>query len=144
MNIFLDSSVLLAASGSAKGSSRALFHLSLKAGWTLVSSPYAIGEVLKNLPKFPVTATASWVALRPQLTIVDDVVSLNRPTVFSAGKDHPILFTALAWSQVLLTLDRQDFIGLLGGAFYGLRIRLPFEFLEEERAAGRLLFPRPD
>lgn len=144
MRLFLDTSVLLAASGSAKGSSRALFHLSPKAGWTLVSSPYAIGEVLKNLPKFPVTATASWVALRPQLTIVDDVVSLNRPAVFSAGKDRPILFTALAWSQVLLTLDRQDFIGLLGGAFYGLRIRLPFEFLEEERAAGRLLFPRPD
>ena len=144
MRLFLDTSVLLAASGSAKGSARALFHLSQKAGWTLVASPYAIGEVLKNLPKFPVAATASWVALRPQLVIVDDVVSLNRPTVFSASKDRPILFTALAWSQVLLTLDRQDFIGLLGGAFYGLRIRLPFEFLEEERAAGRLLFPRPD
>ena len=87
------------------------------------------------------TATTSWLALRPQLTIVDDVVSLNRP-VFPTGKDRPILFTALAWSQVLLTLDRQDFIGLLGRTFYGLRIRPPFEFLEEERAAGRLLFPR--
>ena len=63
--------------------------------------------------------------------------------MFPTGKDRPILFTALAWSQVLLTLDRQDFIGLLGGTFYGLRIRPPFEFLEEERAAGRLLFP-PD
>jgi hypothetical protein len=144
VRLFLDTSVLLAASGSARGSSRALFHLSAKAGWTLMSSPYAIAETLKNLPKFPVTATASWVVLRPQLTIVDDVVSLNRPAVFSAGKDRPILFAALAWSQVLLTLDRQDFTGLLGRKFYELRIRLPFEFLEEERAAGRLLFPRTD
>ena len=27
---------------------------------------------------------------------------------------------------------------LLGGAFYGLRVRLPYGFLTEERAAGRL------
>lgn len=53
MKLFLDASVLLAACGSAKGSSRAIFHLAPAAGWTLVSSPYAVNEVMRNLPKLP-------------------------------------------------------------------------------------------
>lgn len=138
MNLFLDSSVLLAASGSSKGSSRALFDLAPSSGWKLVTSPYALNEVVKNLPKFPTTATSAWVGLRRQLVITDDVVSVNRPVIFAASKDRPILFTALASATVLLTLDHEHFRDLLAGDFYGLRVRLPFEFLEEERAAGRL------
>ena len=114
MKLFLDSSVLLAACGSAKGSSRALFHLAPSAGWTLMSSPYAVSEVLRNLGKLPAAATAEWVRLRQQLEIVDDILSLDRPVVFPASKDRPILFTALAWSHTLLTLDRHDFTNLLG------------------------------
>ena len=143
MNLFLDTSVLLAACGSAKGSSRAIFHLATAAGWTLMSSPYALGEVMRNLGKLPVFATADWVRLRQQLVIVDDVVSLDRAVVFSASKDRPILFTALAWSDALLTLDREDFAKFLGAEFYGLRVRLPFHFLEEEREAGRLKISGP-
>jgi hypothetical protein len=75
--------------------------------------------------------------------IVDDVVSLDRAVVFSASKDRPVLFTALAWSDDLLTLDREDFAKFLGAEFYGLRVRLPFDFLDEERAAGRLKISRP-
>lgn len=75
--------------------------------------------------------------------IVDDIVSLDRPVIFLASKDRPILFTALAWSDTLLTLDREDFADLLDGEFYGLRVRLPFSFLEEERAEGRLKISRP-
>ena len=138
MRLFLDTSVLLAASGSETGASRALFPLSQTAGWRLVTSPYAVNEVLKNLPKFPAAATAAWLKLRRQIIIVDDVVSLNRPVIFAASKDRPILFTALAWAEVLLTLDRADFAELLGSQFYGLRVRLPSDFLAEERAAGRL------
>ena len=143
MKIFLDTSVLLAACGSSQGASRALFQFAPIAGWKLVTSPYAVSEVARNLPKFPRSATAVWAGLRPQVALVDDVMALNLPSVFSASKDRPILFTALAWSPVLLTLDREDFIGLLGGQFYGLRIRLPYEFLEEERAAGRLPSGKP-
>ena len=46
-------------------------------------------------------------------------------------------------ASVLLTLDREDFASLLGTQFYGLRVRLPAEFLQEERAAGRLPISRP-
>lgn len=108
-----------------------------------MSSPYALSEVLRNLGKLPAVATAEWVRLREQLRIVDDVVSLNRPVVFLASKDRPILFTALAWSDALITLDRNDFAEFLGGEFYGLRVRLPFNFLEEERVEGRLKISRP-
>ena len=143
MKLFLDTSVLLAACGSAKGASRAVFDLALVQGWILVSSPYAVGETVKNLAKFPPSATAEWVRLRPRLVIVDDVVSLDRPVIFAASKDRPVLFTALAWSGTLLTLDREDFADLLGGSFYGLKVLLPFDFLEEERAAGRLKTSKP-
>ena len=141
MNAFLDSSVLLAACGSPNGASRALFQLAPAASWRLLASPYAISEVLKNVSKFPAEATRAWIDLRRRLYVVDDVVSLNRPVIFAASKDRPILFTALAYSRVLLTLDRADFKDILGGQFYGLRVRLPSTFIAEERALGRLPLP---
>ncbi len=137
MKLFLDTSVLLAAAGSATGSSRALFLYAATQNWLLVSSPYALNEVLRNLPKLPPNATTEWLLLRPQLSVVDDVVSLDRPVIFAASKDRPILFTALAWADVLLTLDKADFRDVLGGMFYGLSVRLPYDFLARERAAGR-------
>ena len=143
MKIFLDSNVLPAACGSAKGASRAIFDLAPALGWTLTSSAYTVTEVVKNLPKFPAAATVEWLRLRRRLVIVDDIVSLDRAAIFAASKDRPILFTALASSHVLLTLDSQDFACVLGGEFYGLRVRLPFLFLEEERAGGRLKPPTP-
>ena len=39
---------------------------------------------------------------------------------------------------MLLTLDRGDFGALMGTGFYGLDILTPGDFLERERAAGRL------
>jgi hypothetical protein len=62
----------------------------------------------------------------------------DRAAVFEPAKDRPILFSALAWSDELLTLGRSDFGALLGGTFYGLLILTPGMFLERERAAGRL------
>ena len=137
MRLFLDASVLLAAAGSPNGSSRALFSCAAAHGWVLVSSPYVLSEVLRNLPKLPPNATREWVQLRPQVTVANDVVSIDRPVIFAASKDRPILFTALAWADVLLTLDRVDFASVLGGTFYGLDVLLPYDFLERERASGR-------
>lgn len=137
MRLFLDASVLLAAAGSGNGSSRALFSCAATRGWVLLSSPYALSEALRNLPKLPPDATGEWVRLRPQVTVVDDVVSIDRPVIFAASKDRPVLFTALAWADVLLTLDRVDFANVLGGTFYGLDVPLPYDFLERERASGR-------
>ncbi len=138
MNLFLDSSVLLAACGSARGASRALFSHAQPNGWTLLASPYVLSEVAVNLGLFPPTASADWLQLRPRLALVDDIVSLDRINFFPASKDRPILFTALAWSSVLLTLDQADFAKLLGQEFYGLAILRPADFFTRQRAAGKL------
>lgn len=138
MRVFLDTSVLLAASGSGRGASREIFRLAPHQGWELVATPYVIEEVLANLGELSPEASADWAKLRQQLLILDDVLTLDRPAVFSAAKDRPILFSALAWADVLLTLDRGDFAGLLGQRFYELAVLKPGQFLQQERAAGRL------
>lgn len=138
MRIFLDTSVMLSACASSRGASRELFRLAGVNGWLLVTTPYAIDEVLRHLPDFPVTASGEWVALRPSILVMDDVLTVDLPVVFSASKDKPILFGALAWADVLLTLDRGDFEKLLGSSFYGMPVLKPGDFLERERTAGRL------
>ena len=138
MRLFLDTSVLLAASGSAAGASREIFRRASANGWVLVSTPYALEEVLRNLPAFPASASAEWARLRPALLVMDDVLTLDRPAVFHAAKDRPILYSALAWADILLTLDRGDFEDLMDKPFYGLLVFKPGVFLERERAAGRL------
>ena len=135
MRIFLDASVLLAAAGSSAGSSRGIFDYADSQDWRLVSSPWAVGEVLRNLPDLPPEAAGAWPQLQGRLA----VVVINRPVLFAASKDRPILLSALAAADVLLTLDKADFADFLGGSFYGLWVRLPYDFLSEERAAGRLV-----
>ena len=51
---------------------------------------------------------------------MDDVLTLDRPAVFPVPKDRPVLFSALAWADVLLTLDEGDFGGFMDKPFYGL------------------------
>jgi hypothetical protein len=138
VRLFLDTSVLLAACGSTAGASHELFRQAGTRGWTLIVTPYVIGEVLNNLPDFPPAATAHWAKLRGDLLVMDDVLTLDRPSVFAAGKDRPILFGALAWADVLLTRDRCDFGEMLGSTFYELLVLTPGDFLQRERLAGRL------
>lgn len=138
MRLFLDTSVLLAASGSASGASREIFRRASANDWTLIATPYTIEEVIRNLPDLPTGATAEWARLRSDLLLMDDVLTLDRPAVFEPVKDRPILFGALAWADVLLTLDRNDFGQIMDTAFYGLWILRPGSFLARERAAGRL------
>jgi len=104
----------------------------------LVSSPYVLDEVTRNLAKLPNDAVSEWHKLRRQLAIVEDVVSLDLPVVFTVTKDRPVLFTALAWADVLLTLDRSDFAEALGSTFYGMAIQVPAEFLMLQRTSGWL------
>lgn len=139
MRLFLVTSVLLAASASASGASREIFRLASANQWALVATPYVVEEVLHNLPDLPPAASADWARLRPELLVMDDIVTVDRPVVFEAGKDRPILFSALAWADVLLTLDQADFGGLMDKPFYGLVVLRPGVFLERERSSGRLL-----
>ncbi len=106
MRIFLDTSVLLAACRSKGGASRAIVEMASDQGWKLIASPWVRNEVEKNLAKFPFETTSAWVGFRSKISLVNDVVSIDRALVFPASKDRPVLITALAWADVLLTLDR--------------------------------------
>lgn len=138
MRLFLDTSVLLTASGSAKGASREIFYRAPANGWVLIATPFVVNEVIKNLSNFPPLASAVWATLRPQLLLLDDVLTVAWPAVFGPSKDRPILFSAVAWADMLLTLDSGDFGGLMDKPFYGLHVLKPGTFLERERDAGRL------
>ncbi len=138
MRLFLDSSVMIAGAASAEGASRSVFRLAGTHGWRLVTTPYAVEETVRNIAAFAPSVTTSWLSLRSQLVVVDDVVTIDKPAVFPVEKDRPVLFSALASADVLLTLDRADFSRLLGGRFYGLAIMTPGMWLSREREAGRL------
>ena len=136
MRLFIDASVALAACGRLRGDSRAIFDAAAVHRWTLVTSEYAIAEVQRNLPKLPHGAVIEWSHISTRLRLVRDVWTSDRPTVFGIQKDRPILFTAAAWADVLLTLDTADFLTLLGNRFYSLHVLTPGMFLEWQRAAG--------
>jgi len=138
VTLFLDASVVLAACGRPPGASRAVFDLALRNGWTLMTSPYVVSEVTRNLPRLPAQAVPDWAQLRAALVAVRDVWTMDRPAVFGPAKDRPVLFTAAAWAEVLLTHDHGDFGAVMGTGFYGLDVLMPGDFLERERAAGRL------
>ena len=138
MKLFLDSSVVVAASLSATGASRVVFNLAGLQGWTLVVSPWVLREVRKNLADKSAEASRAWASLRAGVTIEEDELTFDWPLVFDVTKDKPILCTALACADVLLTLDRRDFQSLLGKSVYDLRVLTPGEFLDTERKAGRL------
>ena len=133
MRLFLDTSVLLAACGSARGGSREIFRQSTSEPWVLISTPYVLHEVENNLDVLDNACRASWPHLQEQLEMRSDILTLNRPAVFGPSKDRPILFSALAWADVLLTLDRRDFGRLLGTNFYGLAVMTPGMFLESRK-----------
>ena len=131
MKLFLDTSVLLAAAGSANGASRFLFESDTLQRWQLLSSPYCLAEVDKNNMKIGNDAAMYWREhLYLMLTFVHDCVVLDKPLSLIVMKDKPVLITALAERcDVLLTLDRTDFGSFFDRGIYGLRVMTPGMFL---------------
>ena len=108
-------------------------------GWRLLASNYVMRETEKNVRlRLATPAQNEWERLKPLLEVVPDVVTFDWPVVFPASKDRPVLFTAAAAADVLLTLDRADFGPVMAAGFYGLPVMKPGDFLRRERAAGRL------
>lgn len=99
--------------------------------------PWVPREVRLNLASKAPSSVRMWVTLRFLLEVEDDELTFDWLVMFEKSKDKPVLFSALACADVLLTLDRRDFGGLLGKTIYGLRVLTPGEFLRTEREAGR-------
>ena len=88
MKLFLDTSVLLAAAGSAIGASRYLIESAASQRWQLVSSPYCLAEVDKNVMKIGSDAAVYWRKhLHDKLTLVQDCVVLDKPLSQMEGKE---------------------------------------------------------
>ena len=140
VRLFLDTSVLLAASGSAKGASRFLITKASAHGWGLISSDYCEEETTHNLPKIGRSAATAWAKqIKPQVRILAPSLALDKPLVFPKAKDRPVVIAALAVeADWLLTLDEGDFHTKLGREVYGVSIATPGEFLMEQRAQGVL------
>jgi predicted nucleic acid-binding protein len=138
LKLFLDTSVVLAASLSSTGASRLIFDVAASQGWELVVSHWVLREMRDNLISSPAAATHAWVGLRGMVHVEDDELTFDWPLIFDATKDKPVLFTALASADFLLTLDRRDFGPFLGQSVYGLQVLTPGDFLHAEREAGRL------
>ena len=86
MRLFLDSSVLLGASGSTSAASHEIFNRVESNGWLLIATPYVIEEVLQNLSKLPPSAIANWARIRPTLMLMDDVLTIDRPVLFELAR----------------------------------------------------------
>lgn len=130
MKVFLDSSVLLSASGSVKSLSRLVTVLASRRKWSLLSSGYCRAETIRNLPKLGSSALESWPEIERGIIFVADALTSERPLLLAAGKDKPVLISALAAEcDVLLTLDRADFKIPLNTEVYGMRVETPRDFL---------------
>jgi predicted nucleic acid-binding protein len=140
MRLFLDTSVLLAAAGSARGASRFVFDHASDQGWQLITSAYCVEETDRNALKLGPKALPFWRAsLLPDLTLVPIELAFDKALVFPKTKDRPVLLSALgAEAAVLLTLDETDFQNVVGPRVYSLRIQTPGQFLIEQRDAGLL------
>ncbi len=140
MRLFLDTSVLLAAAGSAKGASRFVFDQASDQGWQLLTSAYCVEETDRNARKLGPKAAPYWRAsLLSRLTLVPIELAFDKALVFPKAKDRPVLLSALgAEADVLLTLDETDFQNVIGSQVYGLQVRTPGLFLIEQREAGLL------
>jgi len=135
VKLFLDSSVLISASASSKGASRYIIENVPELGVQLVSSHYCYLETVKNLPKTgPESLVDFGKLVEAKITWISDTVLADKIVIFPKAKDRPVILSALASeADALLTLDRQDFMGLLGSQFYGMQISTPGDWLVNQR-----------
>ena len=140
MRLFLDTSVLLAASGTGHGASRFLIRHANAQNWVLVSSDYCAEEARRNLAKVGHSAAEAWNSLvSPAVELAAVRVALDRPLIFPKAKDRPVMISGLAAQcEWLLTLDEKDFHGNLGHQIYGMVISTPGKFLLAQRNLGVL------
>ncbi|MBI4626697.1 MAG: PIN domain-containing protein [Verrucomicrobia bacterium] len=132
MIVFLDTSTILAACWSAKGLSRLLIKCAATENWTLVTADYCVSEVEKNVHKHRAGAADWRSVVHPRIKSVGSVYVIDRPIVFDATKDRPVILSAIGSNaEYLVTSDTTDFSHVLGTVVYGVNIRTPKAFLLE-------------
>lgn len=138
IRVFVDASVLIAASYSPTGASREIIRQAIRGNVTLIASELVLEETRKNLRA---KAPEALVSLEQVLDIVP--FELVQPTEqqvlqaasYTALKDAPIVAAAKrARVDYLVSLDRRHLVGVPEVAQRsGLKIVLPEELLKEIR-----------
>ena len=95
MTVFLDTSTILAACWSTKGLSQVLIEHGLSSGWRLITADYCVAEVERNVFKDPSGATRWNRLIRPDLEADGSIYVIDRPSVFDATKDKPVIYSAI-------------------------------------------------
>ena len=132
MIVFLDTSTILAACWSAKGLSHVLLDHGPKAGWRLITADYCMAEVERNVLKHSSGAIRWNRNIRQRLEVVGSIFVIDRPIVFDATKDRPVILSAIgSKADYLVTSDIADFVHVLGTTVYGVNVRTPKMFLLE-------------
>jgi len=85
VKIFLDSSVLLSACGSAKSLSRLITEMAPDRGWHLISASYCRAETCKNIGKLSAEASLRWPAMQAKIEWVSNALTSNRPLLRKRG-----------------------------------------------------------
>lgn len=98
----------------------------------MVTAEYCLDEVEKNVGKHAAGAGEWRRLVKPRLTAVGSVYVFDRPIVFDATKDRPVLLSAIGGNaEYLVTSDTTDFAHVLGTVVYGVKVRTPKTFLQE-------------
>lgn len=135
MRVFIDASVFFAASYSATGASRELFHLAQVGALQLVVSEVVLEVVRRNLKAKAPAILPLFEALLQAVphTVVDaNEAEVRQVAQYTALKDAPVVAAAkAAKADCLVSPDRRHLVGVSDVARRsGLRIVLPGDLLE--------------
>lgn len=109
-----------------------LIEVAPKQGWSLVTADYCVAEIERYVLKHPAGATRWTQTVQKRIGVVGSIYVLDRPIVFDATKDRPVVLSAIGSdADYLVTSDTTDFAHILGTTVYGVNIRTPKTFLLE-------------
>ena len=136
MKVFLDASVLVAATLSRKGGSFRVVYESSVRGFQLVTSRYACHETEGTLQRAYPAFLDTFHQLTPFLTVGEEppVLLVKKLCALIDVTDAPILAAAVSSrSRILLTLDRKHFIGnrRIPQHYPALTILTPGDFIQK-------------
>lgn len=133
--IFVDASVLFAATHSPRGSARDLIEAGIRGHVTLVLSPFVIQEIRRNLlSKAPEALSLFEAFLAPGLLLIVQPSSalVQHVAAVIVLKDAPVVAGAIdAGATVVATYDRKHLLTKRGEIFaaFGVTMATPGEFL---------------
>lgn len=139
VEIFIDASVLFAASDSPRGASREIIRYAQRGQVILVVNKFVLDETEKNLANKRPEALSAFEAIKetiPFKTVNPTKAEVLAMQPHTALKDAPHFATAIkAKVSCIVSLDRRHMIDIRSKvqADLGLRILLPAEFLQEIR-----------